>query len=115
MTSIFTHGYKKVGGEAEIWEHACVPFFPFFLLILGKSFVDSEKNRIFALNNKIGDTIMALAIKAIPTLYGDEARRFRDMADETERKFDMRPKRDLTADPRYKAMRIILERSNINF
>ena len=56
---------------------------------------------------------MALAIKAIPTLYGDEARRFREMADETERKFDMRPKRDLTADPRYKAMRTILERSNI--
>ena len=24
---------------------------------------------------------MALAIKAIPTLYGDEARRFREMAD----------------------------------
>ena len=45
---------------------------------------------------------MALAIKAIPTLYGDEARRFREMADETERKFDMRPKRDLTTDPRYK-------------
>ncbi|MBQ5401380.1 MAG: hypothetical protein IIU16_00535, partial [Bacteroidales bacterium] len=42
----------------------------------------------------------ALAIKAIPTLYGDEARRFREMADETERKFDLRPKRDLTADPR---------------
>ena len=58
---------------------------------------------------------MALAIKAIPTLYGDEARRFREMADETERKFDMRPKRDLTADPRYKAMRTILERSNIKF
>jgi len=58
---------------------------------------------------------MALAIKAIPTLYGDEARRFREMADETERKFDMRPKRDLKADPRYKAMRTILERSNINF
>ena len=35
-------------------------------------------------------------------------------ADETERKYDMRPKRDLTTDPRYKAMRTILERSNIN-
>ena len=58
---------------------------------------------------------MALAIKAIPTLYGEEARRFREMADELERKFDMRPKRDLTTDPRYKAMRTILERSNINF
>jgi hypothetical protein len=62
---------------------------------------------------RIGDIIMALAIKAIPTLYGDEARRFREMADETERKFDMSPKRDLTEDPRYKAMRTILERSNI--
>ena len=84
-------------------------------IILGKSIVDSKIYRNFAHKNKIGDTTMALAIKAIPTLYGDEARRFREMADETERKFDMRPKRDLTADPRYKAMRIILERSNINF
>jgi hypothetical protein len=58
---------------------------------------------------------MALAIKAIPTLYGDEARRFREMADETERKFDMRPKRDLTKDPRFKAMRTILKRSKINY
>lgn len=82
---------------------------------LGKNIVDSEKYRIFAAKNRKGDTIMALAIKAIPTLYGDEARRFREMADETERKFDMRPKRDLTADPRYKAMRTILERSNINY
>ena len=38
------------------------------------------------------DTIMASVIKAIPTLYGNEARRFRDMADETERKYDLRPK-----------------------
>lgn len=58
---------------------------------------------------------MALAIKAIPTLYGDEARRFRKMADETERKYDLRPKRDLTADPRYRAMRRILERSHITY
>ena len=55
---------------------------------------------------------MALAIKAIPTLYGNEARRFRDMADETERRYDLRPKRNLTEDPRYRAMRRILERSN---
>ncbi|MCH5178511.1 MAG: hypothetical protein J1F13_02415 [Prevotellaceae bacterium] len=58
---------------------------------------------------------MALAIKAIPTLYGDEARRFREMADETEHKYDLRPKRDLTEDPRYQAMRKILERSNISY
>lgn len=61
------------------------------------------------------DTIMASIIKAIPTLYGNEARRFRDMADETERKYDLRPKRDISIDPRYKAMRKILERSNITY
>lgn len=58
---------------------------------------------------------MALAIKAIPTLYGDEAHRFRLMADEIERKYDQRPKQDLKKDPRYMAMRRILERSNINY
>lgn len=58
---------------------------------------------------------MALAIKAIPTLYGEEARRFQELADETERKYDICPKRDLTKDPRYHAMRTILERSNISF
>ena len=34
---------------------------------------------------------MALAIKAIPTLYGEEASRFQEMADETERKYDNTP------------------------
>ena len=56
---------------------------------------------------------MALAIKAIPTLYGEEARRFQDMADETERKYDISPKRDFKKDPRYRAMRTILKRTNI--
>ena len=70
---------------------------------------------VLAPRTRIGDTTMAFAIKAIPTLYGDEARRFREMADETERKYDMRPKRDLKADSRYQAMRTILERSNINY
>ena len=64
---------------------------------------------------KKGAKPMATAIKAIPTLYGDEARRFRDMADEAERKFAMSPKRDLMTDPNYIAMRRILERSNIKF
>lgn len=58
---------------------------------------------------------MALAIKAIPTLYGEEARRFQDMADKAEQKYDNSPKRDLTKDPRYCAMRTILERSNIRY
>lgn len=38
---------------------------------------------------------MAYPIKAIPTLYGEEARRFQEMADETERKYDISPKRDI--------------------
>lgn len=38
---------------------------------------------------------MAQPIKAIPTLYGEEARRFQEMADETERKYDISPKRDI--------------------
>ena len=52
---------------------------------------------------------MAHPIKAIPTLYGEEARRFQEMADETERKYDVSPKRDIKKDPRYRAMRTILE------
>lgn len=72
----------------------------------------SDKN-----NNIINrrNRIMALAIKAIPTLYGEEARRFQEIADETERKYDISPKRDIKKDPRYRAMRTILERSNINY
>ena len=70
------------------------------------------------INNNIinrRNRIMALAIKAIPTLYGEEARRFQETADETERKYDISPKRDIKKDPRYRAMRTILERSNINY
>lgn len=56
---------------------------------------------------------MSQPIKAIPTLYGEEARRFQEMADETERKYDISPKRYIKKDPRYRAMRTILKRSNI--
>lgn len=35
---------------------------------------------------------MALAVKAIPTLYGDEAREFRYRADEVERRFMEQPR-----------------------
>lgn len=41
---------------------------------------------------------MALAVKAIPTLYGEEAREFRDRADDVERRYLERPKRDLNND-----------------
>ncbi len=69
---------------------------------------------IFAAQNKKERRIMATAIKAIPTLYGDAARRFRDLADEAERRYDERPKRDITKDPSYIAMCKILERSNLS-
>ena len=69
----------------------------------------------FAAEIEIEEDKMATAIKAIPTLYGDEARRFREMADETERKFDLRPMRDYTKDPRFQAMRRILKRSKISY
>ena len=42
---------------------------------------------------------MALAVKAIPTLYGEEAREFRDRADEVERRYLERPRRNLNNDP----------------
>ena len=42
---------------------------------------------------------MATAIKAIPTLYGKEAR------------YALRPKRDITKNPEYIAMREMLKRS----
>lgn len=48
---------------------------------------------------------MALAVKAIPTLYGEEAREFRERADEVERRYLERPKRDLNNDPRILAVR----------
>ena len=88
-------------------------FSPIFLaLSKQKTYLCSDIN-----NNIINrrNRIMALAIKAIPTLYGEEARRFQEMADETERKYDISPKRDIKKDPRYRAMRTILERSNINY
>lgn len=56
---------------------------------------------------------MATAIKAIPTLYGAEAKRFREMAEESERNFESRPKKSLKADPRYKAMKNILKNARI--
>ncbi len=56
---------------------------------------------------------MALAVKAIPTLYGEEAREFRDRADEVERRFLERPRRDLKNDPRIQAVREILRKGGL--
>ncbi len=56
---------------------------------------------------------MALPIKGIPTLYGEEARRLREKIEEVEKKFDASPPRDITKDPRYiMALKIIEKASN---
>lgn len=57
--------------------------------------------------------IMAIAIKAIPTLYGEEATRFRLAMERGEREFDERPKMDVKADPLYAAMKRMLDRSGL--
>ena len=56
---------------------------------------------------------MATAIKAIPTLYGDAARRFRDMADEAEMQYERSEKKGRDKDPFVIAMREMLKRSGL--
>ena len=56
---------------------------------------------------------MATAIKAIPTLYGEEATRFRIMAEEAERRYESKPMRDRNSDPFVIRMRNMLHRSGM--
>ena len=56
---------------------------------------------------------MALTIKAIPTLYGEEARRIRLKAEDAERDYMERPKKDSTQDSRYKKMCKILQKAGL--
>ncbi|MCF0215267.1 MAG: hypothetical protein HUK21_02195 [Fibrobacteraceae bacterium] len=56
---------------------------------------------------------MALPIKAIPTLYGEEARRFRLLADDAEKNYAERGPKNLSNDPRYLAMKTILAKSGM--
>lgn len=42
---------------------------------------------------------MAIAIKAIPTLYGEEAIRFKKHADEAELNYKARPRTDWSKNP----------------
>ena len=55
---------------------------------------------------------MAIAIKAIPTLYGEDAVRFREAIEQADREFDTRPQRDITNDARYVMMKNILRKSS---
>lgn len=56
---------------------------------------------------------MALAIKAIPTLYGEDAVRFREEIEKVDQQCDTRPERDLTQDPRYTMMKKILSKAKL--
>ena len=56
---------------------------------------------------------MAIAIKAIPTLYGEEATRFRMAMERAEAEYDVCEKQDIKADPMYAAMKRMLERSGL--
>lgn len=56
---------------------------------------------------------MALAIKAIPTLYGEDAIRFREEMEANERAFLNSPKKDREKDPFIIEMREMLKRSGL--
>lgn len=56
---------------------------------------------------------MAIAIKAIPTLYGEDAVRFRDEIEKVDKEYGLRPERDLTQDPRYAMMKKILTKAKL--
>lgn len=56
---------------------------------------------------------MAIAIKAIPTLYGEDAFRFREGIEKVDRICDHRPERDIKKDPRYAMMKKILSKAKL--
>ena len=58
---------------------------------------------------------MALAIKAIPTLHGEDAIRFREEIERVDNECDSRPERDLTQDPRYDMMKKILSKAKVSW
>ena len=79
-----------------------------------ENLVEMKKGTTFAAEkNKERKRIMATAIKAIPTLYGDEARRFREMADEAERRYEAIGHTNRDSNPFVISMREMLKRSGI--
>ena len=56
---------------------------------------------------------MAIPIKAIPTLRGEDAVRFREEMEANERAFQNREKREKEKDPFIVAMRAMLKRSGL--
>ena len=56
---------------------------------------------------------MAIAIKAIPTLYGEDAIRFREEIEKVDEKYDNSPERDITKDSRYAMMKRVLNKARL--
>lgn len=56
---------------------------------------------------------MATVIKAIPTLHGEDAVRFREEMEANERAFLARPKRDRDSDPFVIQMRAMLHKAGL--
>ena len=56
---------------------------------------------------------MAIAIKAIPTLYGEDAIRFREEIEKVDVKYDNSPERDITKDSRYAMMKRVLNKARL--
>ena len=67
---------------------------------------DCNINKIILIN-------MATAIKSIPTLYGEDAIRFREEMEANERAFLAREPKDRDKDPFIVEMRKMLERSGL--
>lgn len=71
---------------------------------MDKNFGVSENVSNFALYSLTQKT-MATAIKAIPTLYGEEAIRFKERAEKVERNYKAQPKIDWNKNPEVIAVR----------
>ncbi|MDO4510871.1 MAG: hypothetical protein Q4B68_03515 [Bacteroidales bacterium] len=57
---------------------------------------------------------MATAIKAIPTLHGEDAMRFRKEIERVDKKHDNQQERDFKKDPRYATMQKILTKAKFS-
>lgn len=56
---------------------------------------------------------MAIAIKAIPTLEGEDAIRFREAIERVDRDYDSFKSHDISNDYRFKIMKAILRKAKI--
>lgn len=56
---------------------------------------------------------MALAIKAIPTLYGKEAVRFRAEMERAEEEYDLKSQKEISNDSKYLSMMAILHKAKM--